>query len=240
MNVEKRRWGSAVILLGAALAGCGKSDQSVASGPRTPANGAGTIHGVVYFDAAGPTTRVVSDPNYWATVYDESVVVNPNGTLKNVMVYVKDAPPGDGGGPVVVLDQVGAHYVPHVLGLQVGQPLVIRNSDTHIHNVHLNCNVNAQQNFGMMSVGDHEPITFKAPEFFEIKCDVHPWMDCQVGVFDHPYFAVTGEDGSFEIRNWPAGNYTLVARHERYGEISESVVATDHQTTNVYFTFQQP
>jgi hypothetical protein len=92
----------------------------------------------------------------------------------------------------------------------------------------------------MMDVGELPPITFKAPEIFEIKCDVHPWMDAEIGVFDHPYFAVTDSDGTFTISNIPPGQYTLISRHERYGELTQSVTIADKRTTTATFKYQPP
>jgi hypothetical protein len=232
-----------LLLLTAILpAGCGKSDDTANStpAPRAVPSGSATIHGLVFFDGTAPAIKVVSPPNYWATATDPTIIVNPNGTLKDVLVYLQDGPPGDGGGPPVILDQRNATYVPHVLALQVGQPLIIRSSDAHFHNVHIDASVNRQQNYPMQEPGDLPPITFKVPEFFQIKCDVHPWMDCQVGVFDHPYFAVTGDDGSFVIHNVPPGNYTLAAKHERYGDLTQQITLTDQQTTEVTFRYKQP
>jgi plastocyanin len=230
---------SKLALAAALIAGCGKSDSSPAP-PRPVAMGAGIIHGVVFFDAPAPAPKLVSPPGYWSTDYDEAVVLNSNGTLRNVMIYLKDAPPGDGGGPPVVLDQRDAHYIPHVICLQVGQPLIVRNSDAHFHNVSIGSAVNPPQNFPMADTGDHDPITFKAPEFFKINCNVHPWMDAEVGVFDHPYFAVTGDDGSFTIGNLPPGQYTLVARHERYGDLTQAITVADRQTLEVTFRYREP
>jgi plastocyanin len=227
------------------LSGCGKSDQTAAPPRPAPPPGAGTIQGQVIFAGQAPLRQIVSGDyktadGVLANVLDETVVVNPNGSLRNVLVYVKDAPPGDGGGPPVIIDQKMFHYVPHVLALQVGQPLVIQNSDHHMHNIHLKCQINPEQNFAMMDVGQLAPIVFKAPEFFQIKCDVHPWMDAEVGVFDHPYFAVTGDDGGFVIKNVPPGSYTLVARHERYGELTQSVTVADKQTVQAVFRYGPP
>jgi Carboxypeptidase regulatory-like domain len=236
-----------VLLLSAlALIGCGKSDQTASTPPAPPApsqsvaTGSGEITGRIFFDAPAPNRKVVSTPDNWARVLDETVVVNPNGTLRNVLVYLKDAPIGNGGGDPVVLDQIDCHYVPHVIGLQVGQALVIRNGEHHMHNIHLRCAVNQEMNFALMDVSEHEPIIFKAPEFFKIACDVHPWMDAEVGVFDHPYFAVTGDDGSFAIHHVPSGNYTLAARHELYGELTQSVTVGEKQTASVDFRYKPP
>jgi hypothetical protein len=143
-----------------------------------------------------------------------------------------------------VLDQRGDHYTPHVIALQVGEALLVRNSDPHVHNVHINSEINSlplpDRNFAMMEPGTHDPIVFMAPEFFEIKCDVHPWMICEVAVFDNPWFAVTGADGAYSLSNVPAGTYTLVARHERYGELTQSVTVGDKQTVSLEFHYKPP
>jgi len=239
------RLGVLAVYFACLMSGCGKTDQTAAPPRPPPAAGAGIIQGQAIFGGQVPQRQIVSGDyktadGVLANVLDETVVVNPNGTLRNVLVYVKDAPPGDGGGLPVIVDQQNFHYVPHVLALQVGQPLVIQNSDHHMHNIHLKCQINPEQNFAMMDVGQLAPIVFKAPEFFQIKCDVHPWMDAEVGVFDHADFAVTGDDGSFVISNVPPGNYTLVARHERFGELTQSITVTDKQTTQATFRYSPP
>ena len=226
-----------VALLSLFAAGCNKSSPSVASAQPAAPTGSGQITGTVFFDGTPPQPKIVSPPSCWVMVPDDTVVVNSNGTLKNVMVYLKDAPPGDGGGPPVILDQHNAQYNPKVVCLQVGQPLIVRNSDPQIHNVHIHSTVNQEQNFGMINEGQHDPIVFSAPEFFKIGCDVHPWMDAEVGVFDHPYFAVTGDDGTFTLRSVPPGHYTLQARHELYGVLSQPIDVADQQTTKADFRF---
>jgi hypothetical protein len=235
-----------LLLTAVFLAGCGKAPQAVSTSAAAPAipPGAGTIHGIINYSGPTPPQRNVAAgfkvEGQDVNVADESIVVNSNHTLKNVIVYLKDAPAGDGGGPAATLDQQGFHYVPHVLALQVQQPLVIHNSDHHIHNIHFKCTINPEVNFAMMDVGALAPITFKAPEFFQIKCDVHPWMDCEAAVFDHPWFAVSGDDGSFRINNVPPGTWTLVARHELFREISQPVTLADKQTVESDFTYQPP
>ena len=78
----------------------------------------------------------------------------------------------------------------------------------------------------------------KAPETFKVKCDVHPWMTGWVAIFDHPYFAVTADDGTFAIKGLPDGTYTLQAWHERFGTQSQKVTVKDGKAT-ADWTFKQ-
>ena len=137
------------------------------------------------------------------------------------MVQIKGAsvPDLDHDAPdaVVEFDQGGCQYAPHVFGLRVGQTLKILNPDGTLHNVHAFSKVNAEFNEAMPQFRTElEKVFDKAePTPFAVKCDVHPWMNAWAAVFDHPYFAVTGEDGSFTIGGLPAGTYELEIWHER-------------------------
>jgi uncharacterized protein (DUF2141 family) len=72
------------------------------------------------------------------------------------------------------------------------------------------------------------------------KCDVHGWMNAYVGVLDHPFFAVTGEDGKFAIKGLPAGSYTVEAWHERLGATTQSVTLGAKESKDVSFTLKMP
>ncbi|MGB7161520.1 MAG: hypothetical protein WBD40_25900 [Tepidisphaeraceae bacterium] len=169
---------------------------------------------------------------------EETVIVGDGGAMMNVLVFVEGAGTGDGSGrEPAVLDQVHCRYVPHVLGVQVGQTLVVRSSDDTMHNVHYKPQHNAAGNFGMTRPGAEKKVTFAAPEFVRVKCDVHPWMTAHVGVFENPFFAVTGVDGKFEIPKLPAGDYTLVAWHELYGRQAQTLTIAD-ETKPVEATFR--
>jgi plastocyanin len=153
-------------------------------------------------------------------VVGEEVVVNPNGTLKNVLIYVKEGlgsrkfdPPA----AKLEFEQKGCQYTPHVLGIQVGQELEIVNGDPTLHNVHSLSKENAQFNVAQPKQGMKLTKKFDKPEVFKVKCEVHTWMSAYIGVFSHPYFAVTADDGSFRLKNLPAGDYTIEAWHEKYG-----------------------
>ncbi len=102
---------------------------------------------------------------------------------------------------------------------------MLKNSDPFLHNVHSQPALNEPFNMAMPTANAGEPADPqpKVPEIFKVKCDVHPWMAAWVAVFDHPYFAVTGDDGTFAIKGLPDGTYTLQAWHERYGTQQQTV-----------------
>ena len=155
---------------------------------------------------------------------DETIIVDPktNG-LVNVFVYLK-APNVKGEAPKdkVVLDQKGCQYIPHVVDITVGQELVATNEDAFLHNVHSLPENKEPDNVAMPGVDKAgvklKPV--KAAEFFKVKCDVHPWMNAWVGVFDHPYHTVTGDDGTYQLETTglPNGDYELVFWHEKFKE----------------------
>ena len=174
--------------------------------------------------------------------FDESVVVN-DGKLANVIISVKEAPAG-GQAPTApaVLDQKGCQYKPHVLAVMVGQPIAVRNDDPFLHNVHSLAIDNPAFNFGQPNVDPGRKVDpMKVAERFKIKCDVHPWMSAHVSVFDHPFFAVSKEDGTFTIPgNLPDGEVTLVAWHEKLGEQKTQVTVGGDGSGSTAFVFKTP
>jgi plastocyanin len=163
-------------------------------------------------------------------IVNDSVIVNANGTLKNVFVYVKEGVTGKFETPkeLVQFNQTGCAYTPKVLGIMVGQQLEILNSDDTLHNVHALPTQSQGFNLGMPIKGMKLKKTFAKPEvMIKVKCEVHPWMSAHIGVLEHPFFGVTGEDGVAKISNLPAGEYTIEAWHEKYGTQTQKVTVTD-------------
>jgi hypothetical protein len=228
----------------AGLTGCDRSHQNQAKPVTGPVRtGTAIIRGTVMLSGKPPQMQMIPNQPCHAGAKpfpEESVVVNSSGHLGNVVVYLEDAPPAPvpNGLPPVVLDQVDCRYVPHVLALRIGQTLHVTSSDPTLHNVHGPCTVNDPFNFALVAAGQFKDLSFGEPEAFPIHCDVHPWMKAYVHVFAHPYFAVTASDGIFEIKNVPAGTYTLVASHEKYGTMRTPVVVSpDEKITAASFTF---
>lgn len=172
----------------------------------------------------------------------ETVVVNANGTLANVFVYVKAGLPAgakyQAAAAPVVLDQAGCRYHPHVLGIMVGQNLEILNSDSVPHSIKAKATKNQPFTLSQPSAGRKTRRTFSVPEVMvALECNFHGWMHAFLGVLPHPFYAVTGADGSFRLMGLPPGTYTIEAWHETYGTRTATVTVTGTETKTADFTF---
>ena len=220
--------------------------------------GGGVVTGVVKFVGNQPAVKPLANilGNGYCNEHckgqapmDEKWVFGKNGndaTFVNVLVYVakglegkKFAPPSTPS----VLDQVGCIYTPRVVGVMVGQPLHIRNSDATLHNVMGNLKTNKAFNEGMSVKGGVLEKVFQNPEFkADFRCFMHPWMVAYVHVMEHPFYAVTGVDGTFTLKGLPPGEYEIAAMHEssRF-EVAPGrakVVVKPGETKNVEFVFK--
>ncbi len=213
--------------------------------------GQGSISGQVKMVGSGPPLRAIkmdADPVCSAAhtkpVYPETVTVAEDGSLANVIISITAGLEGQTFATptaVVVLDQSGCQYLPHVWGVMAGQTLEIRNSDATMHNIHSQSKVNRAFNIAMPKVIKKKNQVFKKAEApFKIKCDVHPWMVTWGAVFDHPFFAVTDAAGGYSLENVPAGTYTVQAWHEsskRLPAQTQTVTVTDGAAAGLDFTF---
>jgi plastocyanin len=218
-----------------------------AAAPAAVSADAAQVAGMVKLEGAHPAQppiQMSADPycqsQHSAPVPAQDVTVAADGSLANVFVYIKDiqgtfTPPATD----AVLDQHGCQYYPHVSGLQVGQKLQIKNSDSTLHNVHCMATKNPEFNVGQPVANMSSEKTFDNAEVMvKFKCDVHSWMNSYVGVLPHPFFGVSGANGQFTIANLPPGTYTLVAWHQKFGTQEQQITVGAKESKQVTFSFK--
>ncbi|MBO0798768.1 MAG: hypothetical protein J2P31_08080 [Blastocatellia bacterium] len=210
---------------------------------------AGSLSGKVLFDGKKPQPKKIDmdeDPlcakQHPNAVFDENIIVNGNGTLSNVFVYIKHGledkkfePPSE----PVVIDQKGCWFSPRVLGVQVGQNIKVTNSDPLTHNIHPLAQINREWNQSQPPGATPMTRRFAQPEvMIRVKCNIHSWMHAWIGSVAHPYFAVTGEDGSFQLRNVPPGTYTVEAWQEELGKQEQQITLEPSGKGELVFKFK--
>ncbi|HVH29862.1 MAG TPA: carboxypeptidase regulatory-like domain-containing protein [Vicinamibacterales bacterium] len=211
---------------------------------------ASTITGTVVFGGKAPNLKpldmaaeaVCHKKHGGKPAANEALVLGSGNTMGNIMVWVSKGLPAGKTYPAsktpVVLDQDGCVYKPHVMGIMVGQPYRILNSDGILHNIHTLPKINPQFNRGQPATVKEMTTSFGKPEnMFQVKCDVHPWMQAFIGVFTHPFFSVTKADGKFTISGLDKGTYEITAWHERLGTQTASVTVTGSDTKSQDFKF---
>ena len=213
---------------------------------------ASTVTGTISFTGKPPGLKplaMAADPacakKHTKPVPAEMLVLGGGNTMANVIVWVSKGLPAGKTYPVpktpVTLDQNGCVYVPHAMGIMIGQAYRILNSDGILHNVHTLPKVNPSFNRAMPGTSKEATTTFAKPEpIFQIKCDVHPWMSAYIGVFTHPFFAATGTDGKFTIPGLDAGTYEITAWHERLGTQMGTVTVSGSDSKTQDFKFAVP
>jgi plastocyanin len=210
---------------------------------------AADVSGVITFKGTAPDEKEltpIKDDATCSASYPGALpktkfyVVSPKGELADVIVVIKgvaDAKSTGTAAAPVVMDQKGCLYSPQIIAVQTGQKVVVKNSDTCVHNVHTVPKQNESKNLVQMPGGADLEFTFDKPEpFLKFQCDVHPWMFAWVTVVDHPYFAVSGADGKFTIKNVPPGKYTIEATHRKLGTQTADLEVKD-SGANQDFTF---
>ncbi len=237
----------------AGVLACGGGDQGEAPaseeagtpGAATAVENPAQITGTVNFAGTPPANQpidmaeeAVCAQKHTSQPTTETVVAQ-NGKLQNVFVYLKEGLTGQFPTPAqpVEINQEGCVYTPHVTGVVAGQDLVFRNSDGILHNI--KATPANQQGFNISQPSNMTSTRRLGTEevMVPIQCDVHGWMQAYVGVVDHPYFAVSGPDGSFSIPNLPPGTYTIEAWHEKFGAQTQQVTVGPNGTANVTFDY---
>jgi plastocyanin len=210
---------------------------------------AGTISGTVRFLGTASRPKAIDmseDPAcveaHHGKAFDESLVVH-GGKLANAFIYIKSGLEGkhfEAPATPVVIDQKGCWFRPRVIGIQVGQPLSVINSDPVTHNIHPMAEINREWNHSQ-GPGD-APLArkFLKPEvMIRVKCNIHSWMHAYIGVVDNPYFAVSAENGSFQIPNLPPGDYVLEAWHETLGTQEQKLTVAPSAKAVANFSFKR-
>jgi plastocyanin len=171
-------------------------------------------------------------------------VVDEKGDLADVVVSLEGISGKSTGAsaPPVVLDQKGCEYTPSIFAVQTGQKIIVRNSDPVLHNVHDvpgAGSANPERNEAQLAGAADLTFSFDKPEMFlKFKCDVHNWMFAWACIFDHPYFAVSGKDGTFKIANVPPGKYKIQAAHRKAGTVTQEVEVKEGAPAKVDFTLE--
>ena len=202
-----------------------------AAGP-VPKGEPGTVTGKISFTGTVPPAEkreLIEDPTCAAMhkggLELQSVRVKDGGVAE-VLVYVKSGLTGRSAPPAepVLIDQRGCEWFPRMVAVMAGQPLTIRNSDHTSHNVHPLPRINKEFNIMQPRKGMEFTKTFDKPELMiPLGCAAHPWMEAYISVLAHPFFFVTGEDGRFEIKGLPDGEYEIEAVHSELKSLTGRV-----------------
>lgn len=216
-------------------------------------SGPGTFSGQVIMSGDAPTLAPlfvkdaeIKDKEVCAAmdVPDERLVLGADKGVSNVFIYMKKAPKGS---PKLefppedfFFDQKNCQFKPHCMIVPVGQELRVLSDDAIAHNTH----TNPAKNNSMSSVvpqNDREgvvKVTYtRSEDPFSVTCDFHAWMKAYHLPLDHPYGAVTDENGKFEIKDIPSGTHDFVVWHESatggYVERKLKVTVTAGEVTDM-------
>ncbi len=206
---------------------------------------AGSIQGEVKFSGSLPKLnriKVTKDQDYCGeAIADETYLIDSNGGLKNAVVFLEQAPANAvPARKERILENSGCRFVPRVLAMMKGETLVIKNNDPKLHITHSYLDKRTVFNLSLPFRGHTIEITRKIDKagILQVNCDTHAWMRGYIHVFDHPYFAVSDEQGSFAIADVPPGKYTLKAWHEGAGVQSQEVTVPEKGELKIGFAFK--
>jgi plastocyanin len=204
--------------------------------------GTATIKGVVDFTGKAPEMKVPAKRKDAEVCKDKEIkynaVIVDGGKLQDVFVRLANgAVKGDWKGKGGEIDQKDCMYEPRIQGVVAGSDITIKNGDSTLHNVHTYKGAESWFNQAQPKGSDALKKELEDPNIIKFTCDVHPWMHGFVVVTDHPFFAVSGKDGSFTIEKVPAGEYDVEAWHSQYGLKKAKVKVEDGKTAEVKFSY---
>jgi plastocyanin len=164
----------------------------------------------------------------------ETLVLSATKGIRNAVVFLRNAPVGAKWPAAlpVQIDQKQCVYVPRVVVVPVGGTVEFLNSDRLLHNLHSVGTENRMFN-RTQPTGRTIPIIFTKPEIVRIDCDLHSWMRAWVVVAEHPFYAITSEQGEFTLDHVPGGRYTLQVWQETLGSVTRDVAVNDQGITTV-------
>lgn len=209
--------------------------------------GVATISGKVTYTGTPAKQKVIDmskEPScakqHTTPALTETVVTGADNTLQYVVVYISAGAPDEGKVPsqAVTYEQKGCQYMPHVLAMQVNQPLKVMNDDQTSHNIHPMPKANAEWNKSQPAGAQPIEAKFDKEEFIPVKCNIHPWMHGYFAVLKTSHYAVTKDDGAFSLPDLPPGKYTITAWHEKYGTQTQEVTVAGNETKTVDFVFK--
>jgi len=202
----------------------------------------------VRFEGKVPAAKAISmasDPvcakQHPSPIMTQEVMADAKGDLQNVIVFVSNGL-GDqtfeAPSQAAVVEQKGCMYEPHVLAVRANQRLEVVNDDQTLHNIHPVPANNREWNKAEPPGSKMEEEFAREEIAIPVKCNVHPWMRGYIAVFKHPFYAVTGKDGGFDLSNLPPGTYTIKACHEKLRTSTQTVTISANEAKEINFVFK--
>ena len=204
--------------------------------------GGGTITGKVKLAGNPPPPQVVQvgqDREVCGKTQEIYEVEVKNEGVKNAVVRIVEIKKGKKFDfPETILDQKGCVFIPHIVLVPPGK-LTVVNSDPVSHNIHTYPTKSESVNTVMTKLKRKTSLSLQSPETIPVKCDQHGFMSAFIVVAEHPYYAVTGDAGGFELRDVPPGTYTLEVWHEKLGKRQQKVTVEAGKAVAVELTYKK-
>jgi len=233
------------VFIGMLMLAIGSMADSFAYGAVQVSNG-GAIQGSVEFSGAiipkDKTFSISSDVKYCGKENrTEKYLINAERRIKNVIVFLTNIKAGKSV-PVETVSVIDSKctFIPHVMIGFKGSRLVIKNEDPVLHTGHIYSHIKGKTIFNVALPEKGSTVTKSLTKtgLLELNCDCHPWMEGFVYIFDHPYVAITDENGRFVINDIPPDVYTVEAWHETLGTVMlKNVTVQSGKTSTIHLQY---